>query len=73
MEFDMKFCTSLKRFVCLSLLLLSISSAFASNLLITGHFSGSQDQPDQESQGIVLQIGVLRDGTAILETLFPNE
>lgn len=55
----MKCCISLKRFACLSLplLLLSLSSAFASNLLITRHFSGSWDQPDQESQGIVLQIG----------------
>jgi hypothetical protein len=55
----MMYCVSAKRFVCFSLpiLLLSISSAFASNLLITRHFSGSWDQPDQESQGIVLQIG----------------
>ncbi len=37
-------------------LLFSITS-FAGNPLITGSFSGIWDQPEQESQGIILQIG----------------
>ena len=32
-------------------------SALAANPLITRHFSGIWDQPEQESQGIILQIG----------------
>ena len=41
----------------LILTLLASSSVFASNLLITRHFSGVWDQPEQESQGLILQIG----------------
>lgn len=44
-------------FLSLSLMLLSSSSVFASNLLITRHFSGIWDMPDHESQGLILQIG----------------
>jgi len=33
------------------------ASVFAANPLITRHFSGVWDQPEQESQGIMLQIG----------------
>lgn len=33
------------------------SSVFSSNLMITRSFSGIWDQPDQESQGFILQIG----------------
>jgi len=33
------------------------ASVFAANPLITRHFSGVWDQPEQESQGIILQIG----------------
>jgi hypothetical protein len=43
--------------VTLFLTLLSSSSVFASNLLITRSFSGVWDMPDHESQGIILQIG----------------
>ena len=55
----MKFSKPLKRVFQLSLILifLSSSSVFASNLLITRHFSGVWDQPEQESQGLILQIG----------------
>ena len=55
----MKIFPSLKQvvWVTLFLTLLSSSSVFASNLLITRSFSGFWDQPDQESQGIILQIG----------------
>ena len=55
----MKIFPSLKQvvWVTLFLTLLSSSSVFASNLLITRSLSGLWDQPDQESQGIILQIG----------------
>jgi hypothetical protein len=55
----MKVSSALERVLKYSLvlsLLLSVS-AFADNLLITRHFSGVWDQPEQESQGILLQIG----------------
>ncbi len=49
----------LKKVAWLSLffMLLTSTSVFSSNLLITRHFSGVWDMPDHESQGIVLQIG----------------
>jgi hypothetical protein len=55
----MKIFPSLKQviWVTLFLTLLSSSSVFASNLLITRSFSGVWNQPDQESQGVILQIG----------------
>jgi hypothetical protein len=55
----MKVSSALERVLKYSLvlsLLLGVS-AFADNLLITRHFSGVWDQPEQESQGILLQIG----------------
>lgn len=59
----MKIIPGLKRAVWLVLLVaLFVShSAFSSNLLITRSFSGIWDQPDQESQGIILQIGEQED------------
>lgn len=55
----MLFSPALKRAVTLSVVfsLFISASAFADNLLITRHFSGIWDQPEQESQGIILQIG----------------
>ena len=55
----MKIFTSLKQVIWMTmfLTLLFSSSLFASNLLITRSFSGVWDQPDHESQGIILQIG----------------
>jgi hypothetical protein len=49
----------LKRgFITILFISLFISTAaLADNLLITRHFSGVWDQPEQESQGIILQIG----------------
>ncbi|GMR15408.1 MAG: hypothetical protein BMS9Abin30_1036 [Gammaproteobacteria bacterium] len=44
----------------LFLILFASSSAFASNPLITRYFSGAWDQPDHESQGLILQIGEQR-------------
>jgi len=41
----------------LTFLLFISTSAFAGDPLITGSFSGVWDQPEQESQGFVLQIG----------------
>ena len=55
----MKSIRALRRVFSISVLLtLFIStSAFADNLMITRYFSGIWDQPDQQSQGIILQIG----------------
>ena len=55
----MKVSSTLARVLKYSLIFsLSFSaSAFADSLLITRHFSGVWDQPEQESQGILLQIG----------------
>ena len=33
------------------------TSAFAGNPLITASFTGIWDQPEQESQGLIIQIG----------------
>jgi len=55
----MKSSTALRR-VFSSFLVLSFfisTSVFAGNPLITASFSGIWDQPEQESQGIILQIG----------------
>lgn len=55
----MKLATSLKWVLSISFVITffySISS-FAGNPLITSSFSGIWDQPEQESQGIILQIG----------------
>ena len=41
------------------------TSAFAGNPLITSSFSGIWDQPEQESQGIILQIGEQLDEEGI--------
>ncbi len=41
------------------------ASVFAANPLITRHFSGVWDQPEQESQGIILQIGEQEDDTKV--------
>jgi len=59
----MKIFTGLKQviWVTMFLTLLSSSSVFASNLLITRSFSGVWDMPDHESQGIILQIGEQED------------
>jgi hypothetical protein len=38
------------------------TSVFAGNVLITRYFSGSWDQPDQESQGFIVQIAERVDG-----------
>jgi len=43
--------------VALFAMLIASSSAFSSNLMITRSFSGIWSQPDQESQGFILQIG----------------
>jgi len=43
--------------LALFVMLLFSSSVFSSNLMITRSFSGIWDQPDQESQGFILQIG----------------
>ncbi|MGA9573460.1 MAG: hypothetical protein WBS20_05875, partial [Lysobacterales bacterium] len=59
----MKRANSLKWVLSFSLvvsLLYSLSS-FAGNPLITSSFSGIWDQPEQESQGIILQIGEQED------------
>lgn len=55
----MKYSVALNRaFSFVIVLSFFISSAvFASNPLITASFSGIWDQPEQESQGIILQIG----------------
>ena len=45
--------------------LLVSSSAFAGDPLITRHFSGIWDQPEQESQGLILQIGEQGDDEKI--------
>ena len=42
---------------CLIFSLFISTSVFAGNPLITRHFSGVWDQPEQESQGLILQIG----------------
>jgi hypothetical protein len=51
--------STLKRVIGFSIIfsLFISASAFADNPLITGAFSGIWDQPEQESQGIILQIG----------------
>jgi hypothetical protein len=41
------------------------TSVLAENPLITRHFSGIWDQPEQESQGIILQIGEQADDTKV--------
>ncbi len=41
------------------------ASAFAENVLITRYFSGSWDQPEQESQGFILQIAERPDDQKI--------
>ncbi len=41
------------------------TSVFAGNPLITSSFSGIWDQPEQESQGIILQIGEQLDEEGI--------
>jgi hypothetical protein len=45
----------------LTFLLFMSTSAFAGNPLITASFSGIWDQPEQESQGIILQIAESND------------
>ena len=45
--------------------LLFSSSVFSSNLMITRSFSGIWDQPDQESQGFILQIGEQEDDVKV--------
>jgi hypothetical protein len=59
MELNMIFSIKPKRVVGLFLFcsLFLSASVFAENPLITRHFSGVWDQPEQESQGIILQIG----------------
>lgn len=47
-------------------LLMSVSvSAFASNVMITKAFSGIWDQPDQESQGLVVQVSEQADDNKV--------
>jgi len=55
----MKISNALIRAFCLSIAFTFFvsTSAFAGNPLITASFSGIWDQPEQESQGIILQIG----------------
>ena len=55
----MFFSTTPKRICGLILIFLFFvnASVFSGDLLITRHFSGVWDQPEQESQGIILQIG----------------
>jgi hypothetical protein len=59
----MKFTPSLKWVLGYSLLisLFLSASAIAGNPLITSSFSGVWDQPEQQSQGIILQIGEQAD------------
>jgi len=59
MEFSMTFSITPKRGLGLALLwsLFFSVSALADNLLITRSFSGIWEQPEQQNQGIVLQIG----------------
>jgi len=59
MEFNMIFSIKPKRVVGLFLFCSFFLSAsvFAASPLITRHFSGVWDQPEQQSQGMVLQIG----------------
>ena len=55
----MTFLTTCKR-VCALLICSGVvftSSVLAGDPLITRHFSGVWDQPEQESQGFILQIG----------------
>ena len=63
----MKFTPSLKRVFGFSLFLsLFLSaSAIAGNPLITSSFSGIWDQPEQQSQGIILQIGEQEDDVKV--------
>jgi len=55
----MDFLPRLKKasWLALFVMLLFSSSVFSSNLMITRSFSGIWSQPDQESQGFILQIG----------------
>ena len=45
----------------LTFLLFASTSAFAGNPLITASFTGIWDQPEQESQGLIIQIGESND------------
>ena len=55
----MDFLPRLKKATWLALfaMLFFSNSVFSSNLMITRSFSGIWSQPDQESQGFILQIG----------------
>ena len=55
------------RAVALSVCTLMVwtSSAFADHVLITRHFSGIWDQPDHQSQGLVLQIASEEDDSKL--------
>jgi len=63
----MDFLPRLKRvsWLALFVMLLFSSSVFSSNLMITRSFSGIWDQPDQESQGFILQIGEQADDVKV--------
>lgn len=47
--------------LCLTFFLFTGTSAFAGNPLITASFTGIWDQPEQESQGLIIQIGESND------------
>ena len=47
--------------LCLTFFLFISTSAFAENPLITASFTGIWDQPEQETQGLIIQIGESND------------
>ena len=63
----MKLSTTLKRAIGFSFVfsLLLSTSVLAGDPLITASFSGIWDQPEQESQGIILQIGEQLDAEGV--------